>query len=119
MKAIINYGDFDKLDIRVGRVIAASLPEWSQKLVRYEVDLGDEIGRRILFSGIRKWYQPEEMIGKNIPVIVNLEPKKMGDPSAGSEQGGYSEGMCMMADTEEQPFLLFLQEDIKPGTVIR
>ncbi|KKT81439.1 MAG: T-RNA-binding domain protein [Microgenomates group bacterium GW2011_GWC1_44_9] len=119
MKLTINYGDFDKLDIRVGKVIGASLPEWSQKLVRYEVDLGEEIGSRVLFSGIRKWYLPEDLIGKSIPVVINLEPKKMGDPSAGLGQGEESQGMCIMADTGERPCLLFLPESLKPGTVIR
>lgn len=111
MKDIISYDDFVKLDIRVGRVTDASLPEWSEKLLRYEVDLGEEIGKRILFSGIRKWYGPEDVIGKNIPVVTNLAPKKMGDEE--------SQGMCIMADTEEKPVLLFLPEDLKPGTVIK
>ncbi len=111
MKPVINYDDFDKLDIRVGKVVAASLPEWSEKLLRYEVDLGEEIGKRVLFSGIRKWYQPEDVIGKNIPVVVNLAPKKMGEEE--------SQGMCIMVDTKERPFLIFLSEDLELGSVIR
>lgn len=111
MKNTIKYEDFEKLDIRVGKVLEASSPEWSEKLIRYEVDLGDEIGKRILFSGIRKWYEPEELIGKNIPVVINLAPKKMGLEE--------SVGMCLMADTEEGAVLLFLPEGLMPGTVIR
>ncbi|KKT48916.1 MAG: Methionine-tRNA ligase [Candidatus Collierbacteria bacterium GW2011_GWC2_44_18] len=119
MKPVINYSDFEKLDIRVGRVISASAPEGSNKLLRMEVDMGEEIGKRTLFSGIRKWYKPEEVVGKNMEFVINMDPKKMGDPSSGSEQGGYSEGMLIMVDTEEQPILLFLPEAIKPGSVIR
>lgn len=111
MKPTINYSDFEKLDIRVGKVTEASNPEWSEKLVRYEVDLGEEIGKRILFSGIRKWYKPEDLIGKNIPVVVNLAPKKMGMEE--------SAGMCLMADTEDGAVLLFLPESLKPGTMVR
>lgn len=111
MKTEIAYDDFAKLDIRVGKVLAASAPEWSEKLLRYEVDLGEEIGKRVLFSGIRQWYGPEGLIGKNIPVVVNLAPKKMGNEE--------SQGMCIMADTEEKPVLLFLPEDLEPGSVIR
>jgi methionine--tRNA ligase beta chain len=111
MKDIINYDDFAKLDIRAGLITAASAPEWSEKLIRYEVDLGEEVGKRILFSGIRKWYTPEEMIGKLVPVIINLAPKKMGDEE--------SNGMTIMADTIDGAVLIFLSEKIKPGSVIR
>lgn len=111
MKDLINYGDFEKLDIRAGKVVAATAPEWSQKLIRYEIDFGDELGKRVLFSGIRKWYTPEEVIGKIFPVVVNMEPKKMGDE--------FSQGMVIMADGEEGVKLIFLSDDVVPGTVIR
>ena len=111
MKDSINYSDFEKLDIRAGKVVAASAPEWSEKLIRYEIDFGEELGKRVLFSGIRKWYTPEDLIDKTLPVIVNMEPKKMGDE--------VSQGMVIMADGEEGPKLLFLSDDIVPGTVIR
>jgi len=119
MKPTINYQDFEKMDIRVGEVVAASIPEWSNKLIKLEVDMGEEIGRRVLFSGIRKWYSPEDMVGKKMSFVINVAPKKMGDPSTNSEQGGYSEGMLIMADSEDRPYLFFLPKAIKPGTVIR
>lgn len=111
MKDLINYGDFEKLDIRAGKVMAASAPEWSEKLIRYEMDFGEEIGKRVLFSGIRKWYAPEDLVGKVMPVIVNLAPKKMGDEE--------SQGMTIMVDGENGPKLIFLDEMTVPGTVIR
>ena len=111
MKDTVNYADFEKLDIRAGKVVAASVPEWSEKLIRYEVDLGEELGKRVLFSGIRKWYTPEELVGRILPVVVNLEPKKMGDEE--------SCGMAIMADGEEGPKLIFLSDDVVAGTVIR
>lgn len=111
MKDLINYGDFEKLDIRAGRVIAASAPEWSEKLIRYEMDFGDELGKRVLFSGIRKWYAPEDIVGKVMPVVINLEPKKMGDEE--------SAGMTIMADGEDGPKLIFLDDKTVLGTVIR
>lgn len=111
MKDTITYSDFEKLDIRAGKIVTASTPEWSQKLIRYEVDMGEEIGIKILFSGIAKWYTPEEMVGRIVPVIVNMDTKKMG-----SEE---SQGMAIMADGEEGPKLIFLDESIVPGTVIR
>jgi len=111
MKDIINYGDFEKLDIRAGKIVAAEAPEWSEKLIRYEIDFGEEEGRRVLFSGIRKWYAPEDLIGKMVPVIINMEPKKMGEE--------VSQGMVIMGDTEEGPKMLFLDTSIEPGTMIR
>ncbi len=111
IKDNIVYDDFSKLDIRVGKVISASAPEWSDKLIRYEVFLGEEIGNRVLFSGIRKWYSPTDLEGKFIPVIVNMSPKKMGDEE--------SVGMAIMIDTKEKPIMIFLSEDIEPGTTIR
>lgn len=111
IKDNISYDDFSKLDIRAGKVIDSSAPDWSEKLIRYEVDLGEEIGKRVLFSGIRKWYKPEDLLGKMMPVIVNMAPKKMGDEE--------SQGMAIMVDTEEKPVLIFLGDDIKPGTILR
>ena len=111
MKPTISYPDFEKLDIRAGKVIAASFPDWSNKLLRMEVDLGEEIGTRILFSGIRKYYQTEEVIGKIMPFIVNMEYKKMGDEE--------SQGMLVMVDTEEKPVLIFLNETVPLGSVVR
>lgn len=111
VKPNIAYDDFAKLDIRAGLITAASAPEWSEKLIRYEVDLGEEIGKRVLFSGIRKWYAPGELVGKKVPVVVNLVPKKMGEEE--------SQGMVIMMDGPEGPALIFLPEETVVGTVIR
>lgn len=110
MKDQITYDDFAKLDIRVGEVVEASLPEWSDKLVRYVMDFGDEIGKRVLFSGIRAWVKPEDMIGKKYPVVINMKPKKMGDEE--------SQGMMIMVDGEEKPVLIDL-DGVEVGDVVR
>ena len=111
MKDLIVYNDFEKLDVRVGKVVSATAPEWSSKLLRMEVNLGGEIGQRILFSGIRKWYSPEDVIGKNMQFVINMAPKKMGEEE--------SQGMLIMADTDEKPVLIFLPDELEPGTMIR
>lgn len=111
MKQNINYSDFEKLDIRAGKVVEASYPDWSNKLIRMEIDLGEEIGKRILFSGIRKYYQPEEIVGKIMPLIINMEYKRMGEEE--------SQGMIIMVDTEEKPILIFLDDSVKLGSVVR
>ncbi len=111
MKDLISYGDFSKLDLRVGEVIGASLPEWSEKLVRYEVDFGQELGRRVMFSGIREWYKPTDLTGKKYMFVVNMAPKKMGPEE--------SQGMMIMVDGQERPYLMEMPIESKVGEVIR
>lgn len=111
MKQTIGYEDFDKVDIRIGKIVSASAPDWSKKLLRFEVDFGAEIGMRIIFSGIKQWYSPESFIDKEYPFLVNLAPKKMGDEE--------SQGMMLMADGEEQPVLFQLEQQVSAGTTVR
>jgi len=111
MKDLINYSDFEKLDIRVGRVVKVEAPEWSEKLLRFEVDFGEEVGERIIFSGIKKWYKNEDFLGKQFIFLINMTPKKMGTEE--------SQGMMLLADGEEQPVLLGLVEKVYSGAVVR
>lgn len=111
MKSAITYPDFEKIDVRVGTIVNASIPDWSHKLLKFEVDFGEEVGNRVIFSGIRKWYTPEEFVGKQFSFLVNLEPKKMG--------GEESQGMMLMADGEEKPVPLILPSIVPNGTLVR
>lgn len=111
MKEEISYDDFSKLDLRVGKVVAASEPEWSEKLIRYEVDFGDEIGKRVMFSGIRAWYKPEDLVGKKYVFVVNMAYKKMGPEE--------SQGMMIMADGDDGPVLIEIDDKVAVGTVVR
>lgn len=110
-KPSIVYADFDKLDLRVGTVIEATIPDWSNKLLRFVVDFGQEIGKRIMFSGIQRWYTPDALLNKQFVFVINLEPKKMGEEE--------SWGMMLMADGEDQPTLLPLPTALANGTSIR
>ena len=109
MKPTISYDDFDKVDVRIGTITAASSPEWSKKLLRFEVDFGEE-GKRVIFSGIRQWYDPESFVGKQFPFLLNLAPKKMGEEE--------SQGMMIMADGE-QPTIFHMNETVQAGAVVR
>ncbi len=111
MKELINYDDFGKLDIRAGLIVDAEAPEWSEKLIRYVIDFGEEIGKKVLFSGIRAWYKPEDLVGKKVPVILNMEPKKMGKE--------YSQGMVLMVDGAEKPIMIFLADEVEIGSAVR
>lgn len=111
MKPTIEYADFDKLDLRIGRIITAEAPDWSRKLLQFVVDFGPELGQKTILSGIRQWYQPEDFIGKSYVFVVNLAERKMGE--------GVSQGMMIMADGAEQPQPFAVPEGIQPGTVVR
>lgn len=110
----ITIDDFAKVDIRVGKVVEAKEVEGSEKLIRCVVDFGSEVGTRIIFSGIKKWYKPEDLEGKLLPYIVNLEPRKM--------MGEESQGMLVAAapevDGEKEAVLLTPLSDVEPGTKI-
>ncbi len=111
MKEIITYDDFAKLDLRVGRVIAASAPEWSQKLLQFTVDFGSEIGERTIMSGVKAWYEPDYFLNKSWIFIVNLAERKMGE--------GVSQGMMLMVDSGEKPLPFSAPEGSLPGMIIR
>jgi len=105
----ITIDDFIKVDIRVGVVLKASHVEDADKLLELEVDLG-KLGRRRIFAGIKKAYDPEELLGRKVLVVANLKPKKM--------RFGVSEGMILAAEGEsgdEDVFLLSVDEGAEPG----
>ncbi|MFZ5376534.1 MAG: methionine--tRNA ligase [Patescibacteria group bacterium] len=107
MKPTIIYSDFEKLDLRVGMIIEANVPEWSEKLLEFKVDFGEEIGMKTIFSGVKAWYQPEDFLGKKFIFVVNLAERKMG-PSV-------SQGMMLMADQEDKPVPVPTPNDLQPG----
>lgn len=113
----ISFDDFEKVDIRMGIVTKAEVPEWSHWVMRITVDLGPEIGEKKCFSGIMKFFTPEQLVGKQFPFVVNLEPRKIGPDKE------LSEVMMIMAvpkEDEETPTVLFqLQEKVENGTKVR
>lgn len=110
MKGNITFEDFNKLDIRVGKIVEASIKEGSEKLLRFVVDFGKEIGQRIIFAGIRQWYTPEEFLNKKYPFVVNMAPKKMLDEE--------SQGMLLLVDGDK-PVCMMPCEDVEEGAVVR
>lgn len=112
----IQYADFAKVAIRIGVVKAAEVPEGSEKVIKLTVDFGKEIGdpavaggTRTIFAGIKQDYSPEELVGRQLPFVVNLEPKKMGEL-------GYSQAMLMAVVGEDgRPVLLKPDQEVKAG----
>ena len=106
-KQYITYDEFMKVDLRVARVKHAERIPKSKKLLRLIVDLGDE--ERQIIAGIAQYYEPEDLIGKNIVIVANLEPKKL--------MGYESQGMLLAAG--EKPVLLTTEKwSVKPGEKI-
>ncbi|MBP7119262.1 hypothetical protein KBA63_04200 [Candidatus Woesebacteria bacterium] len=105
---MISIEDFANVDIRIGTVIAADVPNWSHWVMRLTVDFGDEIKTRKIFSGIMKFYTPEDVLGKQFPFVVNLAPKRIGPKDENGEYE-FSEGMMIMAAPGEEP-----SEDVAP-----
>lgn len=105
----ITYDDFTKLDIRVGRVAATEKIPGKSKIIKGIVDLGSE--QRTVIIGGAQYYQPEELEGKTVIVISNLEPKSVG--------GIESHGMLLAADVDDKPYWLTVNEDVPLGTKIK
>ncbi len=106
---MISHEDFLKLDLRVGKVLKAERVEESKKMLRLEVDLGDE--RRQVVAGVGLVYNPEDLVGRQIIVLVNLEPKVF--------VGVESQGMLLAADTVGGPVILLPEKEVPPGTKIK
>ena len=106
-KPIITFEDLLKLDIRVGKVMQASLVDGSSKLIELTVDLGEDYGQVTIFTGMQKWYTPENFEGKTFIFVANLEPKKM--------MGRESQGMILAGDENGKPLLFELIGDYPAG----
>ncbi len=88
---MITIEDLIKVELRVGTVIEADEVPGSDKLIKQIVDFGDE--KRQILSGIKKWYKPSDLVGKQFVYVTNLEPRMM--------MGLESQGMILCTDTEK------------------
>ena len=113
----ISIDDFKKIDLRVGKILSAERVEGSEKLVKLSVDIGEkgetgESAVRQVVAGIGKAYSPEELVGKEIVIVANLEPRKL--------MGLESHGMLLAATDENGlPILLTADKEVTPGIVIK
>jgi methionyl-tRNA synthetase len=106
----ISYDDFAKLDIRIGTVLAAEAVPETDKLIKCTIDFG-ELGQRTIVSGIAQWKKPEELVGKQLPYIVNLAPRTF--------RGVESQGMLLAAGDEEGVALLNPERHVPSGTKLK
>jgi len=105
---MITIDNFKKIELKVVKVISVERVEGSDKLLKLEVDLGDE--KRQIVSGIAKSYNPEDLVGKEIIIVANLEPRSL--------MGLESQGMVLAAGSEAGPVLLIPEKEVAPGTKI-
>ncbi len=106
----VTYDDFMKLDLKVAEVVRAEKMENADKLLRLQLDLGEE--KRQVISGIAKFYTPEEMVGKKVICVTNLKPVKL--------RGELSEGMILSGEDKDGKLsLATVESDLPNGSVVK
>ncbi|GFN40196.1 MAG: tRNA-binding protein [Marine Group I thaumarchaeote] len=106
---IISYDEFSKLDLRIAKIVSAEKIPGKSKIVKGIIDLGQE--KREVIIGGAEYYQPENLIGKTVVVVANLESRKIA--------GINSNAMLLAADLDNKPVWLTVSEDVPVGTQIK
>jgi tRNA-binding protein len=105
----ITYDDFAKLDLRIAKIVNTEKIPGKSRIIKGIIDLGEE--KREVIIGGAEYYQPEELVGKMVVVIANLESRKI----AGFE----SNAMLLAADVNDKPFWLTVSGEVPLGTKIK
>jgi methionine--tRNA ligase beta chain len=100
------FEDFEKVQIRIGLIVEAERVEGTDKLLKLQVDFGDE--KRQIVSGIAQFYLPEKLVGKEFPFVVNLEPRVI--------RGVESQGMILAISAKDKVVLLKPLKKVPPGS---
>lgn len=101
--------DFQKLSLKIGTIKSAEKVKGSTKMIKLGIDLGHD--QRAILAGIGKHYSPDDLKGKQIPVLANLEPREL--------MGIQSQGMILAVDVEGEPILLHPDKKVGNGSRIR
>ena len=104
----ISIEDFAKIDLRVATVDQAEIVEGSEKLIRLHIALGDE--KRIILAGLKQYYTPEQLLGKQIIIVANLQPRQM--------MGEESQGMLLAARGVDGPVILIPEKQIETNSKV-
>lgn len=105
---MVSFEQFKKMDIRTGKVLEVEAIEGADKLYLLTVDIGTETRR--LVAGIKTWYKRSDLIGKNVVVLANLEPKLI--------KGIESKGMILAVLSEGKLALLTTDGEVSPGASV-
>lgn len=106
---MISFEDFKKLDIRIGKVISAEKVPDADKLIKIIFDMGDH--ERQVVAGIAENYNAEDLIGREMVVLVNLEPRNL--------KGFDSNGMILAAGTDGGPVIICPEKEVPPGSLVK
>lgn len=105
----ITIEEFQKIQLKVGKVLSAERVPKSEKLLKLQVDLGGE--QRQIVAGIGKTYEPQSLVGRRIVIVANLKPATL--------MGVESQGMVLAAGDKEVGGLVTVQEEVEPGTKVK
>jgi len=105
----VSYDEFSKLDLRIAKIVSVEKIPGKSKIVKGVIDLGQE--KREVIIGGAEYYQPENLIGKTVVVVANLESRKIA--------GINSNAMLLAADLDNKPVWLTVSEDVPVGTQIK
>jgi methionine--tRNA ligase beta chain len=105
----ITIEQFFEADLRTAKIVEAQRVEKSKKLVKLQIDIGTE--QRQIVAGIAEAYTPEELVGKNIIVVTNLQPATL--------MGEVSNGMLLAASIDGVPVLATFEKEVPPGTKVK
>ena len=106
---MITYDEFKKVELKIARITGAEEVAGAEKLLKLQIDLGGE--KRQIVAGIKKVYLAKDLIGKEIAVVVNLEPRMV--------MGVESSGMLLAASGNDGPVLIVPDKDVPPGSGIK
>ena len=106
---MITFEEFRKIDLKIAKILSADHIEGSEKLLKLLVDIRETVPRQII-AGIGKAYAPDSLIGREIVIVANLEPRIL--------MGFESQGM-LLAAVEETPVIITPEHEVSPGTMIR
>ena len=109
-EGIITFGDFEKLDLKVGEIIDVEEIEGADKLYKLNIDIGS--GKRTVCAGIKEFYSQEDLKGKKIILLVNLAPRKL--------RGIESQGMLLAASNDDHSKVILVspEKDIEVGSSV-
>ncbi|MFH1406574.1 MAG: methionine--tRNA ligase subunit beta [Candidatus Omnitrophota bacterium] len=106
---MVSFDEFKKLELKVGEIKEVKDHPNADKLYLISVDLGSEV--REVVAGIKPYYKPEELVGKNVVVVANMEPANI--------RGAESKGMILAAQDESGICVLTTEKKVKPGSSVR
>ncbi len=112
VKPIVNFDEFEKLDIRIARVIAVNDHPNADKLLILDIDLGEQ--KRQIVAGLKPYYEAQSLVGKDIVVVTNLQPRKV----RGVESNGMLLAASYLQDEQRKVVIITTDEPVQPGAQV-